>query len=477
MIRLRSGNNSLFKKIKLDSKLKTLGSNTVIFAIGNVMSKLILFLLMPLYTSAMTPSEYGFAELMSNGIDLLMPLATLCLYEAVFRFSIDSKKNERILILSNSFRIIFWINLVVTFITIVASLATRSFYPILFCIMLVTYSIRQIFAQFSRGIGDSKRFAISGILNAFVLGISNIILVGYFSYGIYGYLISIAFGNVSSAIYLYFVVGLNSYLKPQMNDKELLKEMLFFSVPMIPNSISWWFANISTRYILVMFEGLATAGIFTAISKLPSIINVLSSIFQQAWQFSASKEISKKDANSFFSKVFISYYTLIISSCSIIITFIPFIAKFLLQGDFFYAWSMIPLLLVSAVLNCFSVYFGSIYTASMNNKMIMISTIVGATVSVVSSFLLIPVFGIIGAIIATNLSYITINIMRYFDTKRFIVLNIRPFEVISLLCILYIQSGLYLFLDKDAFVAEIVLSLIVFILLIIFNLRKKIRRS
>lgn len=337
--------------------------------------------------------------------------------------------------------------------------------------MLFAYSIRQLFAQFSRGIGKARFFAMSGILNAIILGISNVVLVGLLSYGVNGYLFSIALGNVSSAFYLYFRANIKQFIDLKILDKTLIKELLTFSIPMIPNSISWWFANISTRYILVMFQGIAVAGIFTAISKLPSIINVLSSIFQQAWQFSASKEISNKQASNFFTKVFLTYYSLIIASCSLIITFIPFISKFLLQGEFFEAWNLIPLLLVSAVLNCFSVYFGSIYTASMNNKMIMISTMVGACISVVSSFVLIPFIGIIGAIISTNLSYIIINLMRYFDTKKYIKLKINPFEVVGLISILYLQAFLYLSFGLNSFLYVLIINVVLLLIIITLYLK------
>ncbi|WP_176273409.1 lipopolysaccharide biosynthesis protein, partial [Enterococcus sp. 3C7_DIV0644] len=315
---MKDGSNNLRNKIKIDSKFRTLGSNTIIFAIGNVFSKLILFFLMPLYTSAMSPTEYGFAELMNNGIDLLMPLATLCLYEAVFRFSIDVSLIKKKEILSSSLKIILIINTLVLSISILVLFLLDSLYPILFSFMLFAYSIRQLFAQFSRGIGKARFFAMSGILNAIILGISNVVLVGLLSYGVNGYLFSIALGNVSSAFYLYFRANIKQFIDLKILDKTLIKELLTFSIPMIPNSISWWFANISTRYILVMFQGIAVAGIFTAISKLPSIINVLSSIFQQAWQFSASKEISNKQASNFFTKVFLTYYSLIIASCSLI---------------------------------------------------------------------------------------------------------------------------------------------------------------
>jgi len=463
---LKNGKNNLTNLLKLDAKFKTLGMNTLIFGIGNILSKLILFLLMPLYTSFLTPTQYGTAELLNNSVDLIMPFITLCLYEAVFRFSIDNIHSTKEAVFSNSLRLLLK-SLVATIVVCIAiSLIASSNYPLLFLSMLIPYSLRQIFAQFSRGIGYSKEFAISGILNALALGLVSILLVGILKQGVQGYIFSIAIGNLFSASYLFFRLKLYKFINISSKDSQLVKRMLTYSLPMIPNSVSWWFANISTRYILMFFEGVAIAGIFTAISKLPSIINMLSSIFQQAWQFSASKEIKQKESSKFFSKVFSIYYTLIILACSYLITFIPMISRIVLKGEFFLYWYYVPLLLVSAVLNCLSVYFGSIYTAAMNNKMIMISTLSGALVSIISSILLIPTIGILGAIVASNLSYIVVNVMRYIDTKKIIKIKIDFKQFLSLFFLIYIQAIGYIIFNKYFFIYSLAVSFLITITII-----------
>ncbi|MFD2728933.1 lipopolysaccharide biosynthesis protein [Enterococcus camelliae] len=464
---MRDGKISLLKKINLDSRFKTLGANTVIFGIGNLFSKLILFFLMPLYTKYLLPSQYGMADLLNNGVELVMPFVTLCLYESVFRFSIDKEKSTAELILSNSIRVLIKTLSITFVICFFAFLLLKNYSILLFLLMLVPYSFRQLFAQFSRGLGFSKEFAISGIINAFSLGIFNIILIAIFKSGVSGYIFSISIAHLLSASYLFFKLKLYEYIHFDHHDPRLIKSMLKYSLPMIPNSISWWLVNISTRYILVFFDGLSVAGIFSAISKLPSIINMLSAVFQQAWQVSASKEIDKSESTIFFSKVFEFYYVIIMLACSFIITCMPIISKVILKGDFFNFWFYVPLLLVSAVLNCLSVYFGSIYTAAMNNKMIMISTVTGACISIISSFLLIPFLGILGAIITSNISYIVIVLMRYFDTKKIIKLNINFKVFFLLLFSIYIQSIGYIFYKEAFFKWSAFISLVILVIYIL----------
>lgn len=87
----------------MNSKYKILVSNTVIFAIGNILVKFMPLLLMPLYTSVLTTSQYGVAELLNNIIEIIFPLASLCIVEALYRFSIEENANHYVLFTNTVF--------------------------------------------------------------------------------------------------------------------------------------------------------------------------------------------------------------------------------------------------------------------------------------------------------------------------------------------------------------------------------------
>ena len=71
------------------NKYKILFSNTGVFAIGNMLVKLISLFLMPLYTSSLQTEEYGIAELINSGVEIIIPIISLCIVDALYRFSID----------------------------------------------------------------------------------------------------------------------------------------------------------------------------------------------------------------------------------------------------------------------------------------------------------------------------------------------------------------------------------------------------
>ncbi|RCX19272.1 O-antigen/teichoic acid export membrane protein [Anaerobacterium chartisolvens] len=423
----------------MNNKFKQLLSDTTIFAIGNVLTKLILFFLMPLYTSAMTTEQFGVAELLSNSVDLALPVVSLCIYDAVFRFAIDRDSDHRLLF-TNGIKILF-----ASYIIIFTGLAVANFfikyeYIWYFALMVFTEGLRRLSAQFIRGIGHTKRFTAGGVLNALSLCIFNVIFLAVLNRGIEGYLISIILANIVSVVFIIFSSGIYKYISLRAEDNELLKKMLLFSLPQIPNLLSWWVINLSSRYIIVGFLGAGMAGLFTAASKLPSVMNVLTGIFQQAWQFSSSKEIGSKDSGSFFSDVFKAYSVFIIVSCSGIIFFIPLISRVILKGDFYEAWVYVPLLMVSAVLNGYSVYFGTFYIAVKKNRMIMISTMTGAAISLIICLAATPLIGVYGALLASIVSYLAIVIIRIIDTRKYVRIDIKAFINILSFVLLLLQA-------------------------------------
>lgn len=171
----------------------------------------------------------------------------------------------------------------------------------------------------------------------------NIVFLTLLHQGVNGYLLSITLSNLVSILFLVSAVKIPRYIRLGEKDTNQLKAMLLFSIPMIPNTLSWWFVNISARYILVWFCGAGVAGLFTAASKLPSVVHLMSTIFQQAWQFASSKEMGNKGGNRFFSSVFKLYSPFILTATSGLVVVTPLLSVILLRGEFYQAWVYVPL--------------------------------------------------------------------------------------------------------------------------------------
>lgn len=323
----------------MDSRIKRLLKDIFIFTAGNASSKIILLFLMPLYTSKLTTAEYGISDTLNTLVELLVPILTLCMAEAVFRFSIDTKNNVSEIAFVNGIKIIFLGFSVFVFIGTLLKLIFHYEYAFLLILMLIAYSLKQYFGCYLRGIGKSMAFAISGVVGTIILVVSNVIFLAVFNRGIYGYLWSIIISNGISIVIMALIIHpiriINICMKIQTNEKQHIKNnMLHYSIPIIPNSISWWLNNAANKYILLFICGSSITGLFSAAGKVPAVINLLSSIFQQAWQFTSAKEYDKGSTDNFYSRIFSLYSPFIVMSCSFVVLINPILSKFVLQGSF-----------------------------------------------------------------------------------------------------------------------------------------------
>lgn len=457
--------------------MKRLIKDIFIFATGNVLSKIILLILMPLYTSILTTSEYGIAEILNTLVELSIPVFTLCVSDAVFRYSINEENTNK--------EEIFIIGLYITVFGIIISfllVTVLNFFKIKYIIILwfifSTYSIKQFLGCYLRGIGKPIGFAFSGVIATITLVVFNIYFLTILNKKLYGYLWSIVLSNLFGIlVMMYFInpikiIKRNYFFLFSKRGKKLEKRMLKYSLPIIPNSISWWLNTVANRYILLYICGSATTGLFSAISKLAAVVNLLSAIFQQAWQYSSALEYKKNTRDEYYSKIFFIYFRFVIISCTLIIYTSQIFSKYILLGDFQAGIKYIPLIIFSSMLGCISVFFGGIYTASKNNQMLMLSTIIGTIANILLSFILGFKFKILGVIIASNISYIIVVIIRILDTRKYVNIKINYYFFMFSIISLFFLTLYMTFIKKINF-----FSLLITILIILINTKEIILLS
>lgn len=439
----------------MNSKYRLLASNTTVFAIGNILVKLISFFLMPLYTTVLTTEQYGVAELLNNTIEIVLPLATLCIVEALYRFSIDDNADHGELFI-NSLVVIIIGDILVGIGSIIWYLCSKKIYTLHFFLLFVSTTFYKLTCQFARGLGHVRRYAAYGVINSLVLVTANIFLLVIFKGGIGAYLLSFSIGYGLSGVLALILSKEYRFFAFNKFKLKTLKEMLMYSLPSIPNMLSWWVNSLSDRYIVLLFWGSGVTGLYTAASKLPAIINLVTSIFQQAWQYSTATEIDSKDNKVFFSNIFRIYSYICVLVCVFLVSINKLICRILLQTDFYSSWKFVPLLLLAATFGCIATYFGTFYNAIKNNKMLMMSTLIGAVGNIILNLMLIPILGAMGAAVATAISYFVIMIVRMLDVTRFIDIDINYRRFVFQISLLIISVALGCFGGRQSIIAPVI---------------------
>lgn len=418
--------------------------DTGVFVIGNFLVKLIQYFLLPLYTSAMTTQAYGTAELLNNFSEMLFPIVTMAIYEAVFRFSVDHDQDKDS-ILYESLRLLIKTFMVVIILASFVQFFANYRYTYYLLFVLFTYSVRMLFANFARGSGYVKCFSLSGVVNGLSLALLSWLLLVKNELGVSGYLLAIGCSHTVSAFVLFFGADIDKRLKKRKKDKQLLIIMLKYSTPLILNNIAWWFTSMSSRYIVLFVFGAGTAGLYTAANKLPAVISVVSQVFQQAWQLNSSREYKNEGYEIFFDNILKIYSSAIFIFGSSVICATPLLAKITLKNEFYNARQYIPPMMLAVIISCLSAYFGSLLIAFKKTRDAMNGMVFGAVVNILFSFILIKPLGIWGCLLASNLCYLAILVHRMLAVKRLMFIHYNFRTNITLFTILCIQTILMCF--------------------------------
>lgn len=371
----------------MNSKYKYLIKNTGILAISNFSSKLLVFFLVPIYTSVLSTAEYGTYDLAMSTVLLLYPVLTVNIVDGVMRFSME-KGADHTKIISIALRFIF----VGMFIMTVLLYINRTFHVwndlygveqfILF--YYIFYVLNQLMIQFSKGLERIKDMGVAGVIGTIVTILSNVLFLLVWKLGLPGFFSASILGQAIPAVYLAVRVKIWKYIGTVI-DKTLQKEMLLYAVPLMMTTIGWWVNTASDKYVVTFICGVAANGLLSIAYKIPTILNTLQGIFIQAWQVSAIKEYGSEEAKRFYRETFLYLNALMCVGCAGLIWLTRPIAHILFAKDFYQAWVFVPFLLVSSMLNAASGYIGPILAAKKDSKSMAIAAFGGAGVNVVLS--------------------------------------------------------------------------------------------
>ena len=426
----------------MDNKYSKLAKNTVIFAIGNFGSKVLTFLIVPLYTYVLTTEEYGKIDLFTTTAGLILPLVTLSIQEAMLRFVMGKEISSKVAI--NNCLLVF----------VGGSFLSLLSYPIYhivfgnsdlfisFIVFLTLNSFTQIFSQYLRAIGNTIAFTINGILVTAVTLLSNVVLVLVLRWGMNGYIYSLILAQTISAVYIIYKAEIIKNISLIEVDYSILQDMLKYCIPLIPNSLMWWLMSGGDKYIIHYVLGDSANGLYSLAMKIPTLISTVYSLFHQAWQMSAIEESNESDEKSLYENVFKATTALLVFLVSGVVLCIKPLYLYIMGENFRTAWEYVPILSVGTIFSCYGSFFGVVYVSKKNTKQAFSTTLLGAIVNIAFNCILVFPMGLQGVAIGTCIGYLVVALIRGRDTCRSIGMEIDGRRTVLTLSIVVIQSVL-----------------------------------
>jgi len=445
--------------------VKKLGKNIVIFSIGSFASKLAGYLLLPFYTSILSTAEYGIYDIVLTTVNLLFPIVTLLITEATMRFSLEKETDKRKVFSISLLILLFGMIAMLAISPVILLSSVYKKYYIYFVIYFILNAVSTLIAQFVKGIERTKEYAVSGIIGTVVSLTFNILLMAVIRLGLTGHFIATFIGSIISSAYLWIKCDLSKYLTPvKKTDKPLIREMINYSIPIMPNSLSWWVSTSSDKYIISFFFGATAIGLYSVAYKIPSLMTVFSSIFLSAWQISAVEEFGSEKSIKFHRQVYEYFITFLIIVSSVIITFTKLLSKILFANEFYNAWNLVPMLVLAYVFHDLAAFVGSVYTSSKKTKMLFTSTLFGAILNIVLNIIIIPCYGAIGGAFTTLVSYFAVFVIRMIDIRKIMIIDTKILKNSICLLLLCVQVFMITLDYKFSFIISIAVFLVICVL-------------
>lgn len=423
----------------MEKAYKKLGANISLFAISSFGTKIINFFLVPLYTHCLSTAEYGTVDMLTTVIQLLIPILTLDIADAVLRFTLDGQSNCNSILFTSIRTILLGSALLLAILFIVNTIHIIELPFTYFLFIFVSFFFTSIYnslTNYFRGREKVTDVVVAGILNTLLNGACNLIFLLKFHLGIEGYLLANVIGIFIPVLFLVLRAWKFGFLcfSRMKVDREVERQMIRYCFPLIVNVVSWWINNSLDRVFVTTMQGVDANGLLAVSYKIPSILAMFQSIFNQAWTMSAVQEFDPADKNSFLSNTYSLYGCAMSIACSVVLLLNVPLAKILYAEDFFQAWQYTGMLIVAQLFSALSVCLSGVFTAVKDSRVLAISTLAGAGINAVLNAILIACIGIQGAVIATLISNVFIWIYRAKKVQKYVTMKVHYFRD----CISYI---------------------------------------
>ena len=401
------------------NKYQTLAANTILMSAGTFGSKLLVFLMVRFYTGYLTPAEYGTADLITQTANLLIPLVSLDITDAVFRFAAD-RQGKRAEAFSVGLRVITLGSAgTLAVIALLQGVPAVRAYGFLLASFVIASCYHGLCAHFVRAQGNTALFAVQGLFNtALFIGL-NVLFLAVFHWGIRGYVLSTTAANLITTVLLIWKARLWRDVRPGPV-RGLRRQMPRYCVPLIPTAIFWWIMGVSDRYMVKWFLGSDANGIYAVAYKIPTILTILATVFMDAWQLSAIAE-SDGDRQAhlrFFGRIWDAFASAVFLGAEGIIALSPLLIRLLAEEAYYDAWRYIPVLTLSMAAAAFSNFLGSVYVVTKRSAASFWTSLSGAGTNIVLNLWLIPRMGLQGAAAATFASCLVVFLIRLVNARQ-----------------------------------------------------------
>ncbi len=440
--------------------------NTVLLLVGTFFNKGIQFLVIPFFSSWLTTEEYGTFDLLYTYIALFIPIITLSTQEAVFRLSVDETglEHKKANITNGLFIDLFNFIIVVCVLGFLFGTDSKTLFA---CFVL--YLFAEMFSVYLRGfLRAIKRldiYSFAMALSTIFMAVLVTVFVLGLDWGLEGIVLGYGLGTLLGDIVVCIWSSWIRMLQINMFSWGRIKELIGYSISLVPNDLSWWIMNASDRQIINYFFGATANGIYAITHKVPALCSVIFNMFSVSWQQEVVSRIDDDDRNEYVNKVLEKLVVVLFTICSGLLAGSFLLYYYIFDIKYFDAINYSPVLILAAIFMALSQFLGGIQIALKRPKQNGVTTIIGAFFNIVIHLCLIGMIGLYAACISTLIANAIIMVLRIILLKDTFSIRMTPKSVCAVVGFGYFFVMSYIHQNALLNWTNVLLSLVFFVLM------------
>jgi O-antigen/teichoic acid export membrane protein len=400
--------------------------HTSIYTVGNLATKAVGLLMIPVYTHYLKPSEYGIMDILDLTIILIGTVVGMGLGSSLFRFyyAAESEQDRRDVV--GSALMFSVVSAGIVGLTIV--LASRQLSALIFRtpgyalylqVAILSFWIGMIAETcrtYIRARQQSAFFVVTSLIQLVISLSLNIYFIVFRHLGVFGFLLSSLITNVLASVGLLIHTLAETGFSVSIPKT---RHMLMYGAPFVFSGLGHFVLNFADRYFLNAYANLTAVGIYALGYKFGFMLNMLASApFLQMWDAQVFIVEKEPNAKAVYARIFEYFAALILFAVLVLSVFIKDLLHVMASPEYFAAHRIVPIVALAYVFNGWGQYFRLGMLLTRRTRPIGVIMMGTGAVTLVLYVILIRAYHEMGAAVATLLSFCLMMVWTFAASQR-----------------------------------------------------------
>lgn len=394
-------------------KLKRFLNTALTFLAGNMLSKLISFFMLPIYTKQLLPEQLGSYDLVMSFINLVAPIAFFQVWDGMFRFSFDfQKEQDKQKVISNTVTVFaFGIGIYLLLFAGCHAYFHFTYFPYILLYGFV-YALHYVYTYAARVFLKNKLFVFSGLLNTFVTALLNILWIAVLGWDIKAIYLASTIGALLQMAIIEWRVGVLRHFRWRYADKCLMRSLLKFSGPLCIATVSYWLLSGFTKLIINQMLGADENGLYAVANRFASMITLAVTVVQFAWNETAYLMAEEQNRGKSYSVCIELMLTAVGFGIGVFCLVAKLLFPVLIDMQYAAAKWLIPATIIGVGANSLAGFSGTLFMTEKRTGFVLVSTAIAASLNVILGFVGTKLFGLHGAVVALMVAFLVLLVLR-----------------------------------------------------------------